>query len=742
MTQQNFNNTYQVDLQRCILFNYLNRFENLEPIVDNIVVSYDLFKNAITCELQVTDPASFLENFPIIGDETLVLAFKTPEMGIKTGISKFEKLLTFVFSIYRVEDRKQVANRASSYTLYGISQEAINNMRYSVNKTYYDLKGERVVEDIYHNFLKPKPIEYDVIKQVDETTVAKKLVTLPSGEDICLNFSNVRPLDAIKKVCFETQDLDLDFKITKVKYNNNVSSLNPGERSADVRVTNPLGSESGAGNIRGVRNNNPGNIESNRFTKQYGGYIGSDGRFAIFKSPEDGVRAMDRLLNVYNNKHGLNTISGIIDRWAPPNENQTNKYATFVSKQSGIDRNKILDPNDKEERAKIIRAMIIQENGFDALKVYEDRILPALNGETSTDTVTIEENVIGDEEPDLPKVLVEPLPVKNYVVNITERTKKTKSSNFIFYENDDGWNFVTIDHLLYRDRSIVGTNKFAKVQDFYFIDSRTETSAKNIIGQTIRQDQKILELNFVRQMDNAENMDRGLYSSTVVCLDPLTKRIEFDSFIYDKDYKDIAHLETDLDGPQRVGIFAEKSLFIEKNVNNHKTNCDEFQHKNYVITNLGDEYNESDGLFKEARLRDHQIRNPKKFHEFLKYDYASKVQFNNIIINLTISGNSDIQIGHMINLNILSNNINDIEQKYLYNRLFGNEGNGGFFLVVKINHAINFRDKSYVTHIECVKDTYATTKIRDNAAASRKNEEIAIQKKNQESNKTTFSSDF
>ena len=37
----------------------------------------------------------------------------------------------------------------------------------------------------------------------------------------------------------------------------------------------------------------------------------------------------------------------------------------------------------------------------------------------------------------------------------------------------------------------------------------------------------------------------------------------------------------------------------------------------------------------------------------MKYDYASKVQFNNIVINLTISGNSDIQIGHMINLNIL-----------------------------------------------------------------------------------------
>lgn len=739
MTQENFSNTYQTDLQYCVLFNYLNKSENILPILDVINVEYDLFNNAITCEIQVTDPVSFLENFPIIGDETLVLGFKTPTLDVSPSVSKFGKLLTYVFRIYRIEDRKQTANRASIYTLYGISSEGINNLRYSVNKTYYDWNGENVVQDIYDKYLRPNPIEYDLIKQVDGNIKGKKLKRLPSGEKICLNFSNARPLDAIKKVCFETQDLDLDFKVTKVKYNNNVSSLNPGERSANVRVTNPLGSKSGAGNIRGVRNNNPGNIESNRFTEQYGGYIGSDGRFAIFKSPEDGVRAMDRLLNVYDSKYGLNTISGIINRWAPAGENQPNKYANFVSEQSGIDRNKVLDPNDKEERAKIIRAMIIQENGFDALKVYEDRILPALNGETSTDTVTIEDE-IGDEDP-IPNVVTQQPPKKEYTEDITERTKKTKSSNFIFYENDDGWNFVTIDHLLYRDRTLVDAGGL--VQDFYFLDSRVDSSkSKSIFGKNIRQDQRILELNFVRQMDNAENMDRGLYSSTLVSLDPLTKRIEFDPFIYDKDYKDIAHLETDLDGPQRVGIFTENSLYIEKNVNNHRTRCDEFQHRNYIITHLGPEYDESDGLFKGARLRDHQIRNPKKFHEFLKYDYASKVQFNNIIIDLNIPGNSDIQIGHMINLNVLSNNINDSEQKVLYNRLFGNENLGGFFLVTKVKHSIAIKDKSYVTYLQCVKDTYATTKFRDNATESRKNEEIAAQRKNQEANKTTFSSDF
>jgi hypothetical protein len=548
MTQENYNNTFQVDLQYCVLFNYLNDPENIEVIVDSIDIGYDLFQNAINCKIQVTDPAAFLENFPIIGDETLVLGFKTPLLEINPTITKFDKLLTFVFRIYRIEDRKQTANRASLYTLYGISSEAINNMRYSVNRTYYDWRGENVVQDIYDNYLKPSPIEYDLIKQVDETASGKKLKRLPSGENICLNFSNFRPLDAINRVCFETQDIDNTLVTQKIKYNSNASS----------------------------------NTQ--------------------FQQP----------------------------------------------------------------------------------------------------------------------------PKKEYTVDITERTKSTKSSNFIFYENDDGWNFVTIDHLLYRDRTLIDGGGL--VQDFYFLDSRVDPStSKSIFGKNIRQDQRILELNFIRQMDNAENMDRGLYSSTLVSLDPLTKRIEFDPFIYDRDYKDIAHLETDLDGPQRVGIFSETSLYTESKVNNHKTKCDEFQHKNYVITNLGPEYDETDGVFKNARARDHQLRNPKKFHEFLKYDYASKVQFNNIIISFTIPGNSDIQIGHMVNLNILSNNIDDFEQKQLYNRLFGNENFGGFFLVTKVNHTILFANKSYVTEIECVKDTYATTKFRDTDKVTARRREVQTQ---------------
>jgi len=71
-----------------------------------------------------------------------------------------------------------------------------------------------------------------------------------------------------------------------------------------------------SGAPRGIRNNNPGNIEDGPFAKSMPGYAGTDGRFAIFQNPQAGQQAMDRLLTSYGNR-GINTPQAIAARWAP-----------------------------------------------------------------------------------------------------------------------------------------------------------------------------------------------------------------------------------------------------------------------------------------------------------------------------------------------------------------------------------------------------------------------------------------
>lgn len=111
---------------------------------------------------------------------------------------------------------------------------------------------------------------------------------------------------------------------------------------------------------RGLRNNNPGNIEDGAFARSLPGYAGSDGRFARFNSMEDGVAAGARLLDSYASR-GVVTPAQIINRWAPPSDNNpTQAYAQYVAQRLGIDVN---DPVPAERRGEAFQAINEFENG-------------------------------------------------------------------------------------------------------------------------------------------------------------------------------------------------------------------------------------------------------------------------------------------------------------------------------------------------------------------------------------------
>jgi hypothetical protein len=72
---------------------------------------------------------------------------------------------------------------------------------------------------------------------------------------------------------------------------------------------------------RGIRNLNFGNIEDGPFAQGLPGYAGTDGRFAKFDSPDNGLNAIDTLLAGYG-KRGINNVNGVVQRWAPVQRRQ------------------------------------------------------------------------------------------------------------------------------------------------------------------------------------------------------------------------------------------------------------------------------------------------------------------------------------------------------------------------------------------------------------------------------------
>lgn len=109
----------------------------------------------------------------------------------------------------------------------------------------------------------------------------------------------------------------------------------------------------------GIRNNNPLNI---RFSKHvtWKGQSGVHRGFCKFETMKLGYRAALLLLCNYYNK-GYDTIHKIINRWAPPSENDTPAYIRYVSFASGV--NPYVRIPDFYTLAQIALVMSIHECG-------------------------------------------------------------------------------------------------------------------------------------------------------------------------------------------------------------------------------------------------------------------------------------------------------------------------------------------------------------------------------------------
>ncbi|MCX8261215.1 transglycosylase [Escherichia coli] len=127
---------------------------------------------------------------------------------------------------------------------------------------------------------------------------------------------------------------------------------------------------------RNYRNNNLGNLV---FANQEGATLEApnakgEQRFARFNTPEEGIRALANQVSSYYNGTSaaagyqkLQTVSSIISKWAPPNENNTNQYIDNVSKYLGVSPNEKIDVSNPEVMTQLVRAIATKEGGNPAV---------------------------------------------------------------------------------------------------------------------------------------------------------------------------------------------------------------------------------------------------------------------------------------------------------------------------------------------------------------------------------------
>jgi len=114
---------------------------------------------------------------------------------------------------------------------------------------------------------------------------------------------------------------------------------------------------------RGISNCNPGNIR--RGPDQWQGLSDqqTDPAFWQFQTPYYGLRALALNLLAYYRRLHLNTVSLVINRWAPASENNTTAYVRAVAREMGVGESDELNLLHTDEMAPLVAAIVRHENG-------------------------------------------------------------------------------------------------------------------------------------------------------------------------------------------------------------------------------------------------------------------------------------------------------------------------------------------------------------------------------------------
>lgn len=117
-----------------------------------------------------------------------------------------------------------------------------------------------------------------------------------------------------------------------------------------------------------------------------------------------------------------------------------------------------------------------------------------------------------------------PIEFINMVARDTQSSKYPDSSTYLFFENDLGFNFVTLNSLL--DKGAVAK--------FYYADLGTTASNEN--------KNYIAGLTWHHTTDALKGLQNGLFDNTVAAIDPITKTFKEFTFNYSQENNKLTHM--------------------------------------------------------------------------------------------------------------------------------------------------------------------------------------------------------
>lgn len=156
----------EVEIKKMDLFSFdkTKRF-NLERQVAALRIYEDVFKPTLYAEITLYDAFDIINNFPIIGEESIELSFQT------TGSNK---PVSYNFKVYSVTDQSREENsKGSTYTLRCVSEEHLEDGFLRIVKSY-DSEIHKMIADVLYSYLKTKKgFKYEETKGAQQIVIPR-----------------------------------------------------------------------------------------------------------------------------------------------------------------------------------------------------------------------------------------------------------------------------------------------------------------------------------------------------------------------------------------------------------------------------------------------------------------------------------------------------------------------------------------------------------------------------------------
>jgi len=291
--------------------------------------------------------------------------------------------------------------------------------------------------------------------------------------------------------------------------------------------------------------------------------------------------------------------------------------------------------------------------------VYNRAILDIHRNYRETLGIRIEKEVNVDDTNGLHKYVIPNMEVDDAINFLSgEADCKGHVPFFTFYENSEGFNFRDISNLAQQEPK----------DKFYYLESNFEESKKDE-ESFIPDSKKIISFDVSKQTDILDNTKKGLYRSKTINIDMLKKKSHTSKFNYDNEYKKFSKL-------QNIKIPGDSS------------------ETSRVFMMTSRQGHDGEQFFREERPA------PKRINQFIGRKKSYQRQLFNIVVEVTINGDSELDVGDVIELAIPNaTNLDKLDgkkDKYL----------SGKYLITKLRHKFSGKSGSqFVTFMECTKDT-------------------------------------